>query len=129
MANNKYAGFTPKYKDGVESTAQLDKFNPFEFRKGMDYELTALGCSRLAESTIEEREKATHSVLKNLEEHGGYYTALITYETLFRNEVKGIKKPSFKAWLKEQEEWEGEIDIQMKDIDDNIKIIVKIHVL
>ena len=46
MANNKYAGFTPKYDKGVEATAQLDESNPYEFRKGMDYELTALGCSR-----------------------------------------------------------------------------------
>ena len=67
----------------------------------MDYELTAIGCSRLAESTIEEREKATEAVLKNLETHGGYYTSLITYETLFRN-VQG-SKPSFTSWLKEQE--------------------------
>jgi hypothetical protein len=101
MANNKYAGFTPKYKDGVESTAQLDKFNPFEFRKGMDYELTNLGCLRLAESTPEEREKATETVLKNLENNGGYYTSLITYETLFRN-IEG-SKPSFTSWLKEQD--------------------------
>ena len=52
MANNKYAGFQPKYKDGVKATAQLDRSNPYEFRKGMDYELTALGCYRLAESTL-----------------------------------------------------------------------------
>ena len=101
MANNKFYGFQPKYKDTIESTAKLDKLNPYEFRKGMDYELTALGCSRLAESTIEEREKATESVLKNLEEHGGYYTCLITYETKYRNTDK---KPSFKQWLAEQEE-------------------------
>ena len=101
MANNKFYGFQPKYKDTIESTAKLDKLNPYEFRKGMDYELTALGCSRLAESTIEEREKATESVLKNLEEHGGYYTCLITYETKYRNTDK---KPSFKQWLAEQGE-------------------------
>jgi hypothetical protein len=101
MANNKFYGFQPKYKDTIESTAKLDKLNPYEFRKGMDYELTALGCSRLAESTIEEREKATESVLKNLEEHGGYYTCLITYETKYRNTDT---KPSFKQWLAEQEE-------------------------
>jgi len=103
MANNKLHGFQPKYKDGIESTAQLDKLNPFEFRKGMDYELTAIGCLRLAESTIEEREKATETVLKNLKGNGGYYTSLITYETLFRNKIEGMKKPSFTAWLKEQD--------------------------
>ena len=101
MANNKYAGFTPKYDKGVEATAQLDKANPFEFRKGMDYELTAMGVSRLQESTPEEREKATESVIKNLENKCGYYTSLITYETLFRN-VQG-SKPSFTSWLKEQD--------------------------
>ena len=33
----------------------------------MDCELTAVGCMRLAESTPEEREKATENVLKNLD--------------------------------------------------------------
>ena len=112
MANNKFYGFQPKYKDTIESTAKLDKLNPYEFRKGMDYELTALGCSRLAESTIEEREKATESVLKNLEEHGGYYTCLITYETKYRNTDK---KPSFKQWLAEQGE------TQMKEVTQEFK--------
>ena len=111
MANNKFYGYTPKKDERItdwESKSRvgnrLDRVNPFEFRKGMDYELTAIGCSRLAESTIEEREKATESVLKNLDTHDGYYTSLITYETLFRNEVEGIKKPPFKTWLSEQDE-------------------------
>ena len=75
MANNKFYGYTPK-KD--ETTVgwdkgwrtggnRLDKINPYEFRKGMDYELTAMGVSRLQESTPEEREKATETVLKNLD--------------------------------------------------------------
>ena len=117
MANNKFSGYTPK-KD--ETTAgwetgwktqgnRLDKVNPYEFRKGMDYELTAVGCSRLAESTPEEREKATESVLKNLETHDGYYTSLITYETTYRN-TQG-SKPSFTSWLKEQDEF------KMKEVD------------
>mgnify|MGYP003135308609 CR=1 FL=1 len=120
MANNKLYGYTPKNikSSGKEGTIysgaeegntyenignRLDRVNPFEFRKGMDYELTAIGCMRLAESTVEEREKATESVLKNLEENSGYYTSLITYETLFRN-VQGAK-PSFTTWLKEQDEY------------------------
>ena len=74
----------------------------------MDYELTAIGCARLQESAPEEREKSTEKVLKNLEGNGGYYTSLITYETLFRN-VQGTK-PSFNAWLKTQEE------VQMKEV-------------
>jgi len=64
----------------------------------MDLELTSLGVSRLAESTVEEREKATENVLKNLEEHMGYYSALIHYNTEYRNVEK---KPAFKTWLKE----------------------------
>ena len=102
MANNKFYGYNPKPSNNKKGN-RLDRVNPYEFRKGMDYELTAVGCSRLAESTPEEREKATESVLKNLESHGGYYTSLITYETLFRNVVEGNKKPSFTAWLKEQD--------------------------
>ena len=111
MANNKLHGYTPKTineKDGN----RLDKFNPYEFRRGMDYELINLGCSRLSESTPEEREKATESVLKNLEESGGYYTSLITYETKFRN---SDKKPNFKKWLAEQGEY------QMKEVDKEYK--------
>ena len=118
MANNKFYGYTPKYQkptgkegniySGLEKGNahenlgnRLDRVNPYEFRKGMDYELTAIGCSRLAESTPEEREKATESVLKNLESTPNHYTSLITYETLFRN-IQG-SKPSFTNWLKEQD--------------------------
>ena len=68
----------------------------------MDYELVAMGCSTLSESTVDEREKATVKVLKNLKEYSGYYSSLISYETHFRNEVEGSKKPSFKTWLEEQ---------------------------
>ena len=111
MANNKLYGYTPNISKEKEGN-RLDRLNPYEFRKGMDYELTALGCSRLQESTIEEREKATESVLKNLEEHGGYYTSLITYEIEFRNKNP---KPSFKTWLAEQDEF------RMKEIDKKYK--------
>tara|TARA_R100001377_G_C3181577_1_gene106846 strand:- start:377 stop:1333 length:957 start_codon:yes stop_codon:yes gene_type:complete len=117
MANNKLHGYNPdpskEAKVGVVHTQngnRLDRFNPYEFRKGMDYELTTMGCSRLAESSDDERRKATETVLNNLEEHGGYYTSLITYETHFRNLAEGSKKPSFKAWLAEQEEF------QMKEV-------------
>ena len=92
MANDKFYGYSPKndkpsktqgqaYSGAEKSTRKgqvthgtyanignrLDRVNPYEFRKGMDYELTQLGVSRLAESTPDEREKATESVLKNLE--------------------------------------------------------------
>ena len=95
MANDKYYGYSPKKE---ESPSRLDKYNPYEFRKGMDYELTEMGVNRLAESTPEEREKATEAVLKSLEEHSGYYSALIHYETEYRNTKS---KPVFKTWLKE----------------------------
>ena len=99
--------YTPKKEEGDD---KQDGVNPFEFRKGMDLELTGMGVSRLAESTPEEREKATETVLKNLNEHGGYYTSLVTYETTYRNIAKGNKKPSFKTWLAEQE------DSKMKEV-------------
>ena len=98
MANNKFSGFQPKYKDGVKSTAQLDQVNPYEFRKGMDYELTELGCLRLQESTPEEREKATEKVLKNLESHGAYYYGLMKFESGM-NHGGQIDGKNFKTWL------------------------------
>ena len=107
MANDKWGGYTPKKE---EFPTKLDGVNPFEFRRGMDLELTNLGVSRLAESTPEEREKCTETVLKNLEGNDGYYTSLVTYETTYRNIAKGEKKPSFKTWLAEQE------DSKMKEV-------------
>ena len=104
MANDKYYGYSPKKETKKPSTGvtdvgtRLDRVNPYEFRKGMDVELTSLGVSRLAESTPEEREKATETVLKNLEEHDGYYSALVHYMTEFRN---SDSKPNFKTFLKE----------------------------
>ena len=129
MANNKFYGYTPKTSKPTKSKGKawsgedegsayeeignrLDRVNPSEFRKGMDYELVELGCSRLAESTPEEREKSTETVLKNLEGHGGYYTSLITYETEYRNRST---KPSFATWLKDQDE------IKMKEIQNSFK--------
>ena len=107
MANNNLSGYTPKpskqkrEKGTTEINNRLNRYNPFEFRKGMDFELTNLGCARLAESSPNERQKATEKVLKNLEKHGGYYTSLITYETTYRN---ADRKPSFTKWLQEQGE-------------------------
>ena len=118
MANNKYSGYNPKKEETIPnkgiagSGTKLDKVNPYEFRKGMDYELTSMGVSRLAESTPDEREKATETVLKKLNEHGGYYTSLITYETKFRNLES---KPNFKSWLAEQDE------MKMQEVDKSFK--------
>ncbi len=104
MANNKLYGYTPKTSNEKEGN-RLDRLIPSEFRKGMDYELVNMGCYRLAESTIEEREEATEKVIKNLQEYGGYYSALISYETEYRNPFKGQSKPSFKSYLKEMEDY------------------------
>ena len=99
MANNKYAGYTPTpSKEKFEMGNRLDRVNPYEFRKGMDYELTQMGVSRLAESTPEEREKSTESVLKNLEEHQAYYSALIQFEAGM-NQGGKINESSFKKYL------------------------------
>ena len=97
MANNKYAGYTPDPSKEKEGN-RLEKFNPYEFRKGMDYELTAVGCNRLAESTVEERGVATEKVLKNLEEHQSYYSALIQFEGGMNHGSK-ITESSFKKFL------------------------------
>ena len=104
MANNKYAGYSPKgettvhNEGGPGSGTPLDRVNPYEFKKGMDLELTELGCSRLAESTPEEREKATETVLKNLEENDGYYSALIQFERGM-NHAGPIIEKTFKQYL------------------------------
>ena len=137
MANNKFYGYTPKTSkpskqiekawSGEESGGsayadlgnRLERVNPHEFKKGMDFELTAMGISRLQESTIEEREKATESVLKNLEETPHHYTALITYNTLYRN-IQGAK-PTFKSWLKKQEDETHMQEIKVGDSSTNHK--------
>tara|TARA_Y100001973_G_scaffold50625_1_gene75103 strand:+ start:569 stop:1687 length:1119 start_codon:yes stop_codon:yes gene_type:complete len=98
MANNKFYGFQPKSNKTTEQTALLDKYNPYEFRKGMDYELTELGCMRLKESTPEEREKATEKVLKNLESHPAYYSGLLQFESGMNHAGK-IEGKNFKTWL------------------------------
>ena len=107
MANNKFYGYTPKKdesKEGWENSTKvgirLDRVNPYEFKKGMDYELTHMGCSRLAESSVEEREAATERVMKNLEEHGAYYSALIQFEGGMNQGAK-ITEKNFKKWLEE----------------------------
>ena len=146
MANNKFYGYTPKHAkpSGKEGTIysgeekgnthehlgdRLDRVNPYEFRKGMDYELSAIGCSRLAESTPEERESATKKVLDNLENTPNHYTSKITYETLFRN-VKGTK-PSYTAWLRTEEDLRmKEVNLKfendkMKEIKEGIKKTIK----
>jgi hypothetical protein len=121
MANNGFYGYQPKTEKGAVGVPfgddlKMVNVNPYEFKKGMDWELTSLGCSRLRESSIEEREKSTEKVLKNLEKHQSYYSGLIHYTTEYRNNGPGIKKPSFNTWIKD---FTGETE--MKPIDQSYK--------
>ena len=122
MANNKYAGYTPTpSKEKFEMGNRLDRVNPYEFRKGMDYELTKMGCSRLAESTPEEREKSTESVIKNLEEHAAYYSALIQFEAGM-NQGGKINESSFKKYLESytSERGDGMVEVNKEIKDDKM---------
>ena len=119
MANDKYYGYSPKKETRKPSTGvtdvgtRLDRVNPYEFRKGMDYELATIGISRLNESTPEQRQQSTDKVLKNLGTHPSYYSCKIQYETEYRN-FQG-RKPSFNKYMKEKYE------NKMKPIDQEYK--------
>ena len=118
MANDKFYGYSPKPKKksiGVPygNDNRLDRVNPYEFKKGMDYELSTIGISRLNESTPEQRQQSTDKVLKNLGTHPSYYSCKIQYETEYRN-FQG-RKPSFNKYLKEMEE------TKMKPVDKEYK--------
>ena len=127
MANNKYAGYTPKKETtvpnegGPGSGNRLDRVNPYEFRKGMDLELTSLGASRLAESTVEEREKATETVLKNLEENSGYYSALVQFKRGM-NHAGPINEKTFKQYLETytSERGDGMVEVTKEIKDDKM---------
>ena len=127
MANDKYYGYSPKKETTVPSTGvtsvgtRLDRVNPYEFRKGMDVELTSLGVSRLAESTPEEREKVTEIVLKNLEEHSAYYSALVQYETGM-DQGGPINETSFKKYLETytSERGDGMVEVNKEIKDDKM---------
>ena len=119
MANNAYYGYTPKPKKrslGVPygNDNRLDSINPYEFKKGMDYELATIRISRLNESTPEQRQQSTDKVLKNLGTHPSYYSCKIQYETEYRN-FQG-RKPSFNKYLKEMME-----ETKMKPVDKEYK--------
>ena len=116
MANNKFYGYTPNSSKEADGN-RLDRLNPYEFRKGMDYELTSVGCNRLAESTIEERESATEKVLKNLKEHAAYYSALIQFEAGM-NQGGKINESSFKKYL---ESYTSERGDGMKEVKNAFK--------
>ena len=118
MANKKFYGYSPKPKKGSVGVPygndnRLDRVNPYEFRKGMDYELATIGISRLNESTPDQRQQSTEKVLKNLGTHSSYYSCKIQYETEYRN-FQG-RKPSFNKYLKEKYE------NKMKPVDQTYK--------
>ena len=143
MANNTFYGYSPKKEklpkhdkawSGAEKSkrkgqvtqgtynnigTRLDRINPYEYRKGMDYELTGMGVARLRESTSEERQKATETVLKNLEtKHPSYYSALIQFEAGMNHAGK-INETSFNSFLKNYSMGHGDgmvsVDTKIKD--------------
>jgi hypothetical protein len=107
MANNQYYGYTPKKEDrkvgwqnnSMGQGTRLDRVNPYEFKKGMYYELDKMGTS-LRESEEDQREKATETILKNLEKSPAYYSYMEHYEVTTRNMDR---KPTFNSFLKELE--------------------------
>jgi hypothetical protein len=114
MANDKFYGYSPKKE---ESPSKLDRVNPYEFKKGMYFELAEMGVPKLAESTPEQRETATEKVLKNLEEHAAYYSALEQFERGM-NQGGKIEETSFKKYL---ESYTSERGDGMVEVDEEIK--------
>jgi len=112
MANDRFYGYKQKKDEltlpngNINNT--LERVNPYEFKKGMDYELTKAGFPSLRESPENEREKVTTKVLKALSKDPGHYSCLISYET----ETRGLeKKPTFASYKKQFKE------AQMQEID------------
>ena len=107
MANDNFYGYKRdpkkvKTKTGMRGSVDLDfeSINPYEFKKGMNAELTKMG-TELRESSEEQREKATETVIKNLQKLPAYYSLMEHYETVTRN-MEG-RKPTFNAFTKEME--------------------------
>ena len=107
MANDNFYGYkrNPKNvntKTGMRGSVDLDfeSINPYEFKKGMNAELTKMG-TELRESNEEQREKATETVIKNLQKLPAYYSLMEHYETITRN-MEG-RKPTFNSFAKEME--------------------------
>ena len=128
--NDKYYGYKPKKEDNIvgwqnNSMGQgtrLDRVNPYEFKKGMYYELGKMGTS-LRESEEDQREKATETILKNLEKSPAYYSYITHYETVTRN-MEG-RKPTFNSFLKELEDGDvnGMKEVGEKFTEDKMKEI------
>ena len=70
---------------------------------------------------MDERENSTEKVLKNLEEHGGYYSALIQF-TAGMDHAKPITETSFKEYLKNYttERGDGMTEVETKLKDDKM---------
>ena len=107
MANDNFYGYKRnskkvKTKTGMRGSVDIDfeSINPYEFKKGMNSELTKMG-TELRESNEEQREKATEIVIKNLQKLPAYYSLMEHYETITRN-MEG-RKPTFNAFAKEME--------------------------
>ena len=107
MANDNFYGYKRnskkvKTKTGMRGSVDLDfeSINPYEFKKGMNAELSKMG-TELRESSEEQREKATETIIKNLQKTPAYYSFMEHYDTVTRN-IEG-RKPSFNAFVKEME--------------------------
>ena len=107
MANDNFYGYKRdpkkvKTKTGMRGSVDLDfeSINPYEFKKGMNVELAKMG-TELRESSEEQREKATETIIKNLQKLPAYYSLMEHYETITRN-MEG-RKPTFNAFAKEME--------------------------
>lgn len=99
--NDKFYGYNRKPSKTKGNIAGIDlefeSINPYEFKKGMYTELEKMGTT-LRESDEDQREKATETVIKNLNNTSAYYSYMEHYETTTRNMDR---KPSFKTFLKE----------------------------
>lgn len=119
MANDKFYGYSPKKE---ESPSKLDRVNPYEFKKGMYFELEEMGIPKLSNSSVDDREKATEKVLKNLEEHAAYYSALEQFNTGM-NQGSKIEEKSFKKYLESytSERGEGMVEVNKEIKDDKME--------
>ena len=107
MANDNFYGYKRnpkkvKTKTGMRGSVDIDfeSINPYEFKKGMNAELTKMG-TELRESNEEQREKDTETDIKNLQKLPAYYSLMEHYETITRN-MEG-RKPTFNSFAKEME--------------------------
>lgn len=118
MSHDKFSGYKRNPKNLKKNLGSVDlefeSINPYEFKKGMSYELRELGILSLSEATGSDREKATEAVIKNLtKKHSAYYSYREHYDTITRN-MSG-RKPSFNTFLKEVDGY------SMKEIKDTFK--------